>query len=272
MLGAIAGDIIGSLYEGLRTKKKDFRLFTPLSTYTDDTVLTVAVADAILGGKDYGPAIKSYARHFPFRGYGPKFTRWFLLPFAKPYNSLGNGSAMRVSPVAHAFPTEMEVLDQARLSAACTHNHPEGIKGAQAVALAVFMARHHAGKEEIRSAITDRFGYNLSRRIEDIRPLYRINLTCPGSVPEALVAFLDSENFEDAIRNAVSLGGDADTQAAISGSIAEAFYGHIPASILQGVSSRLHRGFKETLLRFYQKFGTPLMIEQARQVVRGTAD
>ena len=272
MLGAIAGDIIGSLYEGLRTKKKDFRLFTPLSTYTDDTVLTVAVADAILGGKDYGPAIKSYARHFPFRGYGPKFTRWFLLPFTKPYNSLGNGSAMRVSPIAHAFPTEQEVLDQARLSAACTHNHPEGIKGAQAVALAVFMARHRAPKEEIRSAITHRFGYDLSRHIDDIRPLYRISLTCPGSVPEAIVAFLDSENFEEAIRNAVSLGGDADTQAAMAGAMAEAFYGHIPASILQGVSTRLNRGFKETLLRFYQKFGTPLMVEQARQVARGIPD
>jgi len=271
MLGAIAGDIIGSLYEGLRTKKKDFRLFTPLSIYTDDTVLTVAVADAILKGKDYGPTIKSYARHFPFRGYGPKFTRWFLLPFTKPYNSLGNGSAMRVSPVAHAFQTEKEVLDQALRSAACTHNHPEGIKGAQAIALAVFLARNHASKEEIRSAISHRFGYNLSRHIDDIRPLYRINLTCPGSVPEAIVAFLDSDSFEDAIRNAVSLGGDADTQAAMAGAIAEAFYGHIPAPILQGVSTRLNRGFKQTLLQFCQTFGTPLMIEQAQCVSHGSS-
>ena len=263
MLGAIAGDIIGSIYENFRTKRKDFRLFTPLSTYTDDTVLTVAVADAILNGKAYGSTIQSYARHFPFRGYGPKFTRWFLLPFAKPYHSLGNGSAMRVSPIAHAFQTEKEVLDQAQRSAECTHNHPEGIKGAQATALAIFMARNGAGKPEIRKILSERFGYNLARRIEDIRPSYRINLTCPGSVPEAILAFLDSEDFEDSIRNAVSLGGDADTQASIAGAIAEAFYGHIPSTILCEISKRLNRHFKTTLVEFYKRFGTPLMIEHS---------
>ena len=140
MLGAIAGDVIGSVYENLRTKKKDFRLFTPLSIYTDDTVLTIAVADAILRGKDYGRTIKSHARRHPFRGYGPKFLLWMLSPSSKPYNSLGNGSAMRVSPVAHAFTSEAEVLAQAKRSAECTHNHPEGIKGAQAMAHAVYLA------------------------------------------------------------------------------------------------------------------------------------
>jgi ADP-ribosylglycohydrolase len=154
MLGAIAGDIIGSIYENVRTKKKDFRLFTPLSTYTDDTVLTVAVADAILNGKDYGPTIKSYALCHPLRGYGPRFMLWMLSPSRKAYNSLGNGSAMRVSPVAHAFKTEAEVLDQARKSAECTHNHPEGIKGAQATAHAIFLARNRASKREIRDAIS----------------------------------------------------------------------------------------------------------------------
>jgi ADP-ribosylglycohydrolase len=268
MLGAIAGDIIGSLYENLRTKRKDFRLFTPVSVYTDDTVLTVAVADAILTGKSYGSTIKAYARRHPLRGYGPKFLLWMLSPSIRPYNSLGNGSAMRVSPVAHAFKTDEEVLEHAKRSAECTHNHPEGIKGAQATALAVFMARNKASKADIRTAISDLYGYDLSRRIDDIRPTYRISLTCPGSVPEAIIAFLDSENFEDAIRNAVSLGGDADTQAAIAGAIAEPFYGGIPKDILNGLARRLNRGFKRTILDFYGRFGTQQMVEQAAALVR----
>jgi ADP-ribosylglycohydrolase len=263
MLGAIAGDIIGSFYENARTKRKDFRLFTPVSTYTDDTVLTVAVADALLNGGAYGKSIKSYARRYPFRGYGPKFMIWMLSPSSQAYNSLGNGSAMRVSPVAHACTSEEEVLDHARQSAECTHNHPEGIKGAQATALAVFMARKKASKEEIRQAVSSRYGYNLSRRIEDIRPTYRLDLTCPGSVPEALIAFLDSKNFEDAIRNAVSLGGDADTQAAIAGAIAEAFYGRVPEGILKEVAPRLNRDFKKTIIDFCKRFGTAEMIEQS---------
>lgn len=268
MLGAIAGDIIGSLHENLQTKRKDFRLFTPLSIYTDDTVLTVAVANALLTGKDYGSTIKAYARRHPLRGYGPKFLLWMFSPSIRPYNSLGNGSAMRVSPVAHAFKTEEEVLEHAKRSAECTHNHPEGIKGAQATALAVFMARNKASKADIRTAVSNRYGYDLSRRIDDIRPAYRINLTCPGSVPEAITAFLDSENFEDAIRNAVSLGGDADTQAAIAGSIAEPFYGGIPDDILNGVSRRLNLGFKRTIFDFYRRFGTQQMVEQAADLVR----
>jgi ADP-ribosylglycohydrolase len=271
MLGAIAGDIIGSIYENVRIKRKDFRLFTPLSTYTDDTVLTVAVADAILSGRGYGQTIKSYAGRHPLRGYGPKFLLWMLSPSRKAYNSLGNGSAMRVSPVAHAYRTEDEMLDQARLSAECTHNHPEGIKGAQATAHAVFMARNRATKEQIRETISRRYGYDLSRRIEDLRPTYRINLTCPGSVPEAMIAFLDSDGFEDCIRNAVSLGGDADTQAAIAGSIAEPFYGRIPEHILDGISTRLNRSFKRTIVQFCKKFGTKDMVEQSLALVRETS-
>jgi ADP-ribosylglycohydrolase len=263
MIGAITGDIIGSVYENIRTKKKDFRLFTPLSIFTDDTVLTVAVADALLNNYDYGRSIKSYARRYPLRGYGPKFLLWMFSPSAKPYNSLGNGSAMRVSPVAHAFSSENEMLDHAKRSAECTHNHPEGIKGAQATALAIFMARNKTSKQEIREAVSARYGYDLSRRIEDIRPIYRINLTCPGSVPEAIIAFLDSENFEDAVRNAVSLGGDADTQASIAGSIAEAFYGIIPDSILGEVSERLNGQFKQTIINFCKRFGTEQMIKQS---------
>jgi ADP-ribosylglycohydrolase len=270
MLGAIAGDIIGSIYENVRIKRKDFRLFTPLSIYTDDTVLTVAVADAILSGRDYGQTIKSYARRHPLRGYGPKFLLWMLSPSQKAYNSLGNGSAMRVSPVAHGYRTEDEMLDQARLSAECTHNHSEGIKGAQATAHAVFLARNRATKEQIRETISRRYGYDLSRRIDELRPTYRINLTCPGSVPEAIIAFLDSDGFEDCIRNAVSLGGDADTQAAIAGSIAEPFYGRIPEHILDGIGKRLNRSFKRTIVRFCKKFGTKDLAEQALALVRET--
>jgi ADP-ribosylglycohydrolase len=268
MLGAIAGDIIGSLYENLRTKRKDCRLFSPLSIYTDDTVLTVAVADALLNGKDYGRTIKTYARRHPLRGYGPKFLLWMLSSSSRPYNSLGNGSAMRVSPVAYAFKTEKDVLEHAKRSAECTHDHPEGIKGAQATALAIFMARNKASKAEIRTAISSRYGYDLSRTIDDIRPTYRINLTCPGSVPEAIIAFLDSDNFEDAIRNAVSLGGDADTQAAIAGAIAESFYGEIPVEILNEIAKRLNRDFKRTILEFYRRFGTQRMVEQSAALVR----
>jgi ADP-ribosylglycohydrolase len=270
MLGAIAGDIIGSIYENVRIKRKDFRLFTPLSIYTDDTVLTVAVADAILNGSGYGPTIKAYARRHPFRGYGPKFLLWMVSPSQHAYNSLGNGSAMRVSPVAHAYRTEDEMLEHARLSAECTHNHPEGIKGAQATARAIFLARNHATKAQIRETISRDYGYDLSRSIEELRPTYRLNLTCPGSVPEAMIAFLDSDGFEDCIRNAVSLGGDADTQAAIAGSIAEPFYGRIPEHILDGIGKRLDPDFKRIIVRFCGKFGTKDMVEQSLALMRGT--
>ena len=262
MLGAIAGDVIGSVYENLRTKRKDFRLFSPLSIYTDDTVLTVAVADAILHGKDYGRTIKAHARRHPFRGYGPKFLWWMVSPSMKPYNSLGNGSAMRVSPIAHAFASEKDVLEQAKRSAECTHNHPEGIKGAQATAHAVYLARHGAAKEEIRRTLSERYGYDLSRSVEAIRPAYRLDLTCPGSVPQAIIAFLDSDGFEDAVRNAVSLGGDADTQAAIAGAIAEPFYGRLPDDIVHEVGKRLNTAFRATIATFYARHGTAAMADQ----------
>jgi len=257
MLGAIVGDIVGSIRENIRIKRKDFELFSRLSIYTDDTVLTVAVADAILNGKDYGKTIKSYARRHPLRGYGPKFMLWLCKPGIKPYNSLGNGSAMRVSPVAHAYDTEEQVLLHAKQSAECTHNHPEGIKGAQAVALAIYLARSGVDKEEIRSKISGRFDYDLNRTVESIRPDYRINLTCPGSVPEAIIAFLDSTDFEDAIRNAVSLGGDADTQAAIAGAIAESYYKGVPSHILEKAWSKIPPAFRNVIIDFSNKYGTP---------------
>ncbi len=262
MLGAIAGDIVGSVYENFRIKRKDFRLFTPVSTFTDDSVLTVAVADAILSGVAYGPTIKAYARRHPMRGYGLRFYRWMVTPGVKPYNSFGNGSAMRVSPVAHAFPSEEEMLHQARRTAECTHNHPEGIKGAEATALAVFLARHGADKASIRKTIEKRFGYDLSRSIDSIRPTYRIDLTCQGSVPESIIAFLDSESFEDAVRNAVSLGGDADTQACIAGAIAEAHYKEIPLDLLHQTKRRLSKPLWQKTLEFYKRFGIKEIVEQ----------
>lgn len=266
MLGALAGDIVGSVYENLRTKRKDFRLFTPVSTFTDDSVLTVAVADAVLTGRDYGRVIKSYARAHPLRGYGPRFIVWAASPGLKPYNSFGNGAAMRVSPVAHAFALEEEVLCEARRTAECTHNHPEGIKGAQATALAIFMARQGAGKEAIRDEITSRFGYDLSRTVDEIRPDYRPDVTCQGSVPEAIIAFLDSSSFDDAIRNAVSLGGDADTQACIAGAIAEAHYKDIPESILRAVYQRLSNSLWQTTLEFTRRFGIPEIVTQVESL------
>jgi len=179
MLGAIAGDIIGSVRENLRIKRKDFELFPKICFYTDDTVLTVAVADAILNGKSYGKTIKEYARRHPLRGYGPRFMMWMLSPGDKPYNSFGNGSAMRVSPVAYAYNSQEDVLRHAKESAERTHNHPEGIKGAQAVSLAVFLARTGSDKDQIRKKISDMFNYDLTRSVDDIRPDYRIDITCP---------------------------------------------------------------------------------------------
>lgn len=255
MLGAIAGDIAGSVYEGRPTKRKDVALFGPGATFTDDTVLTVAVAEAVPTDRDYGKAIRAYALRHPHRGYGGGFLRWLATPDAGPYHSFGNGSAMRVSPVGFAFDSADEVLREARRSAECTHNHPEGIKGAQATALAVFLARSGADKETIRTEIAGRFGYDLSRTIDVIRPAYTFDITCQGSVPEAILAFLDSTSYEDAIRNAISLGGDSDTQACIAGGIAEAYYGGVRDDFRRQVRSRLTDDLWDKVLEFNERFG-----------------
>ena len=221
MIGAIAGDIIGSVYEHHRIKTRDFLLFHPQCTFTDDTVLTVAVADAILTGRPYQESIGEIGRRYPGAGYGASFIGWLFSDHPQSYNSWGNGSAMRVSPVGFAFRTEDKVLAEAKKTAVITHNHSEGIKGAQATALALFLARSGHGKQEIRKQITRRFGYNLERTVEDIRPTYSFDISCQRTVPEAIIAFLDSESYEDAVRNAISLGGDSDTLACITGGIAE---------------------------------------------------
>jgi ADP-ribosylglycohydrolase len=239
MLGAIAGDVIGSAYEWMAHKSTDFPLFSPSSRFTDDSVLTVATAHAILTGSSYADAYHGFGNRYPTAGYGGTFQQWLRIPDRKPYGSWGNGSAMRVSPVGLIGASLEEVLAEASRSASVTHDHPEGIRGAQAVAAAIFLARTGASKEIIRARVAELSGYDLSRTIADIRPRYSFDVSCQGSVPEAIIAFLEAGSLEEAIRNAISLGGDADTQAAIAGGIAEAFWGDVPEPIAAEVRRRL---------------------------------
>jgi len=255
MLGAIAGDIIGSVYEGHRIKTKDFPLFQPRCHFTDDSVLTIAVAQAILEGGDYLRAIRELGRRYPHAGYGGAFKAWLRAEQPLPYNSWGNGAAMRVSPVGWAFDSVDDVLREAARTAEVTHNHPEGIKGAQATALAVHLARKGQGKEAIRQEIAGRFGYDLARTVDGIRPGYGFDVSCQGTVPEALIAFFDSTSYEDAVRNAISLGGDSDTLACIAGGVAEAFYGPLPADILARVRACLTPDLWEITERFCRRYG-----------------
>lgn len=233
MLGAIVGDIAGATYEGIGVKALDFPLFSPGSRFSDDTVMTVAVAAAILAGGeagDYVAALKEYGRLYPEAGYGARFRRWLFSASEEPYNSWGNGSAMRVSPVAWAYSTLAEVEEKAKISAAVTHNHPEGIKGAQAVAAAIFMARKGERRKDIKAYLTDRYGYNLDPAPAEIRSSSITDLSCQKTVPAAFSAFYESKGFDDALRKAISLGGDSDTIAAISGGIAQGAFG-IPEAI-----------------------------------------
>jgi len=255
MLGSIAGDIIGSRFESFPTKSTEFDLFHERSSFTDDTVLTVAVADALLHGGDYVEIFRRYGRAHPDRGYGPTFRQWLHADSGAPYNSWGNGSAMRVSPVGFAFDSIEAVLREAERSAAVTHNHPEGIKGAQAVALSIFLARGGADMNEIRGQVVQRFGYDLGRTLDEIRPGYSFDVSCPGSVPEAIIAFLESDSVEDAIRKAISLGGDSDTMACIAGGIAQAHYRALPGPIVSGVRDRLPAQFLAIIDAFNERFG-----------------
>lgn len=315
MLGAILGDIIGSSYEHQPCKDKNFRLFTVNSHYTDDTVMTLAVARAFLDivGKDNLPrqglaldstprfmdgsksrstqlsktrsldpkletmddavfsetlggtdeeikdALAKRMREFGLRhpnaGYGAGFWNWLQNPQAGPYNSFGNGSAMRVSPVAWIY-NDLELVNHAaRLSAEITHNHPEGIKGAQAIASCICLARQGADKAEIKQYVEGSFGYDLERNLAEIRPAYTFDVTCQGSVPEAIIAFLEGEDFEDCIRNAVSLGGDSDTQAAMAGGIAEAYYG-LPKTLANKVFDYLTDDLKDVIFDFHLRLST----------------
>jgi ADP-ribosylglycohydrolase len=255
MLGAIAGDVIGSVYEADPIKYADFPLFGRHSQFTDDTVLTIATAYSILEKVDYAKAFRTFGRRYPRAGYGASFYHWIFSSQSGPYNSWGNGSAMRVSPVGFAFESIDAVLEEAERSASVTHNHPEGIKGAQATALAVFLARKGENKDSIKTEIEKRFTYDLKRTLDDIRPEYRFDVSCQGSVPESITAFLESKDFEDAVRKAVSLGGDSDTMACIAGGIAHAFYRKIPENIVANVRERLPVEFLEIIDRFVDIYG-----------------
>jgi ADP-ribosylglycohydrolase len=257
MLGAIAGDIIGSVYEWGNIKTKKFPLFSPECFFTDDSVLTIALADTLLSGTPYSQNLRRYYRDYPDCSYGRSFHQWAKNPSSGPYNSWGNGAAMRISPVAWAFDDIETVLTKASESTAVTHDHAEGIKGGQATAAAVFLARTGTGKPEIRSFIEKRFGYDLSRHVDEIRPTYRFDESCQGTVPQAIRAFLDSTDFEDAIRTAVSLGGDSDTLACITGSIAEGFYGGVPIEIETAAKKRLDVRLREVVERFGERFRKP---------------
>lgn len=229
MLGAIVGDIIGSAYEFKNTKRKEFHLFTPKSKFTDDTVMTLAVARWLCGDKEHRKEtlvrhMQELGRRYPTAGYAGSFMRWLYNPEPQPYNSYGNGSAMRVSPVAFYAHSLQEALGLAKISAEVTHNHPEGIKGAQAIASSIYLARHGATKREIKSYVEENFHYDLSRQLDDIRPTYSYDMSCQNTVPQALLAFLEGANFEEVMRSAVSIGGDSDTIAAMAGGIAQAFY------------------------------------------------
>ena len=258
MLGSIIGDTVGSVYEFDNIKTTDFQLFGPKSSYTDDSIMTMAVARWLLDDPQHGDntleqALVNFATKYPcpMGGYGGMFHKWLFMPKSlgfggerRPYNSWGNGSAMRCSACGWMFDTLEETEHVAGLSAAITHNHPEGIKGAQSASAAIFMARNGKSKEEIRNYITAKYGYNLNRTCDEIRRVYDWDSSCQGTVPEAMVAFFDSTDFESSIRLAVSLGGDSDTLACITGGIAEAFYKEIPDDIALKIWELIPEDFK----------------------------
>ena len=258
MYGAILGDMIGSPYEFDRgNKTKDFPLFSEDSRFTDDTVMTIAVAEAFMDAPDDGNGIRQRLIHsmrkwghrYPGAGYGVRFRRWLVSHDPQPYNSWGNGSAMRVAPVAWLYNDLNTVRRMAGISAAVTHNHPEGIKGAEATAAAIFLGRTGHTKEEIKTYIEEKFQYDLSRTCDEIRPAYCHVESCQETVPEAITAFLEGDSFEDVIRTAVSLGGDCDTLTCIAGSIAEGFYG-VPEDLKRECRERLPDDLQDILSGF----------------------
>ncbi|OWK36608.1 ADP-ribosylglycohydrolase family protein [Fimbriiglobus ruber] len=256
MLGAIVGDVIGSVHERAGTKTKTFPLFTPESRFTDDTVLTLAVADTLLHGRDYVDSFHEYFAAYPDAGYGGTFYMWALSRRRESYQSYGNGSAMRVSPVAYVGTTLEEVLAGAEKSAAVTHDHVEGIRGAQATAAAIFLARTGGTKEQIRRYIETQFDYFLDETLDELRPTYPFDASCQRSVPQSIIAFLESTDYEDAVRNAISLGGDADTMACIAGAIAEPFYGGVPDAIAGPALATLDDRLRGVVATFRERFGS----------------
>ena len=254
IIGAVIGDVIGSVFEWNNIKKTDFDLFNPKCDFTDDTVLTIAVADCILNKKDFAKTIWEYGRKYRGRGYGGSFRNWLQEDDLKPYGSFGNGSAMRASAVGFAYNDIETIMEVAKQSAEVTHNHPEGIKGAQATATAIFLARQGKSKQEIKDYITQTFDYNLDFTLDEIRPTYKFDVTCQGSVPQAIVAFLESSDFENAIRLAISIGGDSDTIACVTRGIASAFYKHIPTEIMNFVVDKLPSEYIEIMNKFDEHY------------------
>ena len=254
IIGAIAGDVIGSAYEFNPTREYGFELFTPKSTFTDDTVLTMANAQWLLEDEQHSHEtlvniMQDLCHRYEWRGYGGRFVQWIVSSNPQPYGSFGNGSAMRVSPVGYYAQTLDEALELAKISAEVTHNHPEGIKGAQATAAAIFLARQGKAKQEISKYVAETFNYDLSRTLEQIRPDYTFDETCQRTVPEAITCYMEGKDYEDVVRLAVSLAADADTLAAIAGSIASATM-DVPNEISQRVISLLSEEFCTLLLRF----------------------
>ncbi|TRO66971.1 ADP-ribosylglycohydrolase family protein [Christiangramia sabulilitoris] len=268
MIGAIIGDIVGSVFEGKNVKSTEIELMNFGSRITDDSVLTIAVADALLKDGNYEKSLLKWAWKYPWAGYGRSFREWMQADVQKPYHSWGNGSAMRVSSVAYAFNDLAEVLQEAKKTALPTHDHPEGIKGAEAIAAAIFLARTGQEKFRIKKFIEEEFGYDLNRTIEEIRPDYKFDVSCRGSVPEAIIAFLDSSDYESAIRLAISLGGDSDTIACMAGGIAEAFYKEIPTDLLDYARKKLPTVMKEVLFDFQLKY--PLEIDLDKEWFRSS--
>jgi ADP-ribosyl-[dinitrogen reductase] hydrolase len=282
MLGAIIGDIIGSVHEFSKDKIRDAELFVDSSIFTDDSVLTLATASAVMEDSDYG---ERYGRFFtlyynrqhsdymgPGIGYGPMFCEWGLTPInsRKPYNSYGNGSAMRVSPIAWKYNSLVDVMIEAQLSASCTHNHIEGIKGAQSVAVAILMGRQGFPKEEIKKLIETYFGYNLDFDLDNLHREYTFNATAHGSVPQAIFCALNANSFEEVMRNCLYIGGDTDTIGAIAGSIAEPLYG-IPVEFRDKAMKILEDHAPNLMgiaLEFEKRYGKGKVIKKETKINR----
>lgn len=257
IIGAIAGDIIGSTREFNSIKTKEFKLFTQKSTFTDDTVMTLAIAKWLCEDKSSKDVliknVKYFGNRYPNAGYGGMFRKWLAQESPESYGSWANGSAMRVSPCAWVAESLEEAQKLAELSAVITHDHPEGIKGALATSDAIYLARAGAKKDEIKDHVEVRYGYDLDRTVDEIRPTYKFDVSCAGSVPESIICFLDADDFEDTIRNAVSLGGDADTQATIAGSIASAYW-DVDKNIAYKSIHRLDYFLLNAFIEFEEKF------------------
>lgn len=270
MLGAIVGDIAGSIYEWNNHRSKDFPFFGPGADYTDDSVLTMAVADALLHGLPPQQALYRWAIRHPKRGYGSGFSRWLATWELAPYGSWGNGAAMRVSPAALLANTLGEALEMAARVTEVTHDHPEGIRGAKATAHAIFLARFGAGPDEIRRTVAEAYGYDMDRSVDSIRPHYRFDPSCQGTVPEAIICALEANSFEDAIRNAISIGGDSDTVAAIAGPVAEFLFG-IPDGIAHAAMEIIPGDMRETLSLLYARAGYAALDSESRGAATGSS-